>query len=226
MQYTIHRAGEALGEPTADVARPLWSGAEVAEITHYQREDSGHRPPTAARLLYDANFLAVAFRVQDQYVRAVAENFNDPVCLDSCVEFFVAPDADPDRDAYFNLETNCGGTMLLYRCPSRAETAAGTGRVHLDAGDAASLRVAAALPKIIDPEQVGPTDWSVEVHLPWSLFEKHFGVERPGPTTVWRGNFYKCGDRTSHPHWGAWSPLAAMEGGFHRPVDFQPLHFA
>ena len=226
MQYTIHRAGEALGEPTADVARPLWSGAEVAEITHYQREDSGHRPPTAARLLYDANFLAVAFRVQDQYVRAVAENFNDPVCLDSCVEFFVSPYADPAQDPYFNLETNCGGTMLLHACPSRSERAGGAASVHLDEADGATIRIATTQPRVVEPEIEVPTSWTAEYHVPWELFAKHFGVSTPQPGTTWRANFYKCGDRTSHPHWGSWSPVDTPRPNFHKPEFFQPIHFA
>ncbi|MDA0335528.1 MAG: carbohydrate-binding family 9-like protein [bacterium] len=225
MRYQIRRATEPLGAPTADVRRTLWETAEVARVTHYQREDSGHRPPTAARALYDDDFLAVCFAVNDQYVRAVARKFNDMVCQDSCVEFFVAPDTDASRDAYFNFEINCGATMLLYRCPSTTQAAQGGERVHLDEADGALLRSAASLPQVIDTEIVGPTDWSVEFHVPWVLFEKHFGVTRPVPGSVWRGNFYKCGDHTSHPHWGSWAPMATPKPGFHQPACFQPLQF-
>ena len=225
MKYEIRRATETLGTPTADVSRSLWSTADVAQITHYEREDSGHRPPTAARALYDNEFLAVCFSVQDQYVRAVAQKFNDMVCQDSCVEFFVAPDADPEQDAYFNFEINCGATMLLYRCPSTAQAAQGTERQHLDAADGALLRSAASLPKVIETEIVGPTDWSVEFHVPWALFERHFGVTRPAQGSVWRGNLYKCGDHTSHPRWGSWAPMATPKPGFHQPAYFQSLLF-
>ena len=225
MKYEIHRAVEPLGTPTAEMERSLWRGADLAEVTHYERPDSGHRPPTVARVLYDDDFLAVGFSVLDQYVRAVAQKFNDMVCQDSCVEFFVAPAADANRDAYFNFEINCGATMLLYRCPSTMAAAQGTGRVHLDDADGGLLRSAASLPKVIETEIVGPTDWSVEFHVPGTLFEKHFGVQRPGPGSVWRGNFYKCGDHTSHPHWGSWAPMATPKPGFHQPAYFQPLQF-
>jgi hypothetical protein len=41
---------------------------------------------------------------------------------------------------------------------------------------------------------------------------------------AWRGNFYKCGDETSHPHWGMWAPI--REGfTFHQPRFFGTLHF-
>lgn len=226
MRYVVQRAPAPLGDPTAQLGRDLWTGADVAEVTHYEREDSGHRPPTAARVLYDDEFLAVGFAVEDHYVRAVARNFNDMVCQDSCVEFFVAPNADPAQDAYFNFEINCGATMLLYRCPSTEEAAQGIDRAHLDDTDGALLRSAATLPKLIETEIAEPTDWRVEFHVPWSLFEKHFGVQRPVAGTVWRGNFYKCGDHTSHPHWGSWAPMQTPRPGFHQPAYFQPIEFA
>ena len=115
MRYTIYRI-DALDLPNADWERPQWQAAETLEITHFSWEDSGHRPRTQARVLYDERALSIIFRVEDRYVRAVAERFQDSVCTDSCVEFFVAPLLD--SQAYFNFEVNCGGTMLLHRCPS------------------------------------------------------------------------------------------------------------
>ena len=216
--YTVRRAPEALGDPTAEAGRPLWSAADELEVSHYVWPDSGHRPRTRARLLRDDGWLAVLFVVDDRYVRAVAQGFNDSVCHDSCVEFFVAPAADPAQDAYFNFEVNCGGTMLLYRC--------GTTTVEVPEEDGATIAMAHTQPRIVDPEVVGPTTWAVEYHVPWSLFEKHFGPVTPGAGSVWRANFYKCGDRTSHPHWGSWAPVDSPRPNFHRPGSFRPIHFA
>ena len=64
--------------------------------------------------MWDSDFLALMFRVEDQYVRAVAGhpwNGVDSVCTDSCVEFFVSP--VEGSDAYLNCEVNPGGTMLI-----------------------------------------------------------------------------------------------------------------
>ena len=87
MQYTVKRASVSLGAPDANWERVEWRDAETLEVTHFPWPDSGHRPRAAARVLYDDRFLAVIFRVEDRYVRAVAENFQDSVCLDSCAEF-------------------------------------------------------------------------------------------------------------------------------------------
>ena len=217
MQYTVRRATAPLGSPDADWHHPLWPGADTLAITHFPWEDSGHRPGVQARLLYDDAWLAVIFRVDDQYVRAVAQEFQDSVCTDSCVEFFVAP--LPESRAYFNFEVNCGGTMLLYRCEARHDT-----RPVADE-DGATIATAHSLPKIVDPELAEPTTWTVEYHVPFRLFTSYFGALSPTSGARWRANFYKCGDRTSHPHWGSWAPVDTPRPDFHQPGFFQPILF-
>jgi len=218
MQYTITRSDSPLGAPSADWDNPLWARAQTLEITNFPWPDSGHRPRTQARLLYDAGFLAIIFRVEDHYVRAVAERFQDSVCTDSCVEFFVSP--LPDSDAYFNFEVNCGGTMLLHRCASRDET------VWASAEDGATISMATTMPRIVEPEIADPTTWMVEYHIPFGLFATYFDAPAPTSGTQWRANFYKCGDKTSHPHWGSWAPVDTERPNFHQPGCFQPILFA
>ena len=222
MQYTIQRTAQ-LPPPDADWDRPHWTQAETLQVTHYAWEDSGHHPPTAARLLYDDRHLAVIFRVEDQYVRAVAQKFQDSVCSDSCVEFFIAP--LPGSDAYFNFEVNCGGTMLVHRCVSPAERQDGQEPVPVSDADGATIAIAHSLPRIVEPEIAEDTTWTLEYHLPFALFKNYFSASTPTPGTVWRGNFYKCGDHTSHPHWGSWAPVEVPRPSFHQPAFFQPLRF-
>lgn len=218
MQYTICRSDDALGTPRADWKHPLWQDAQSLEVTHFAWEDSGHRPRTQIRLTYDADYLAIIFRVEDQYVRAVAERFQDSVCTDSCVEFFVSPLTE--SDAYFNFEVNCGGTMLLYRCESRNDTMA------VSAEDGATISMAATMPRIVEPEITDPTSWTLEYHIPFGLFAAYFSAPAPQPGTQWRANFYKCGDDTSHPHWGSWAPVETERPDFHQPGFFKPILFA
>lgn len=223
MEYMI-RPARSLPAPAANWDAAVWSEAETLAVTHYSWEDSGHHPPTAARLLYTPNCLAVMFQVQDQYVRAVARRFQDSVCRDSCAEFFVAP--VPGSDAYFNFEVNCGGTMLVYRCVSQAERQAGKQTYEMTAADGATIAMAHTLPQRVDPEITEPTTWCIEYHLPHDLFVRYFDASPPAAGTRWRGNFYKCGDDTSHPHWGSWAPVGGARPSFHQPAYFQPLVFA
>jgi hypothetical protein len=223
MEYTIARVAR-LDPPDADWDRPVWQGAHTLEVTHFPWKDSGHRPRTQARLCYDDEALAVLFRVEDRYVRAVARAFQDSVCTDSCVEFFVAP--LPRRPAYFNFEVNCGGTMLLYRCPGTSKPGPGLQHTPVSDADGATIRMAHSLPGIVKPEIGEPTTWTVEYHVPFALFARYFKAKRPVSGTVWRANFYKCGDHTSHPHWGSWAPVDTPRPNFHVPASFQPLVFA
>ena len=78
---------------------------------------------------------------------------------------------------------------------------------------------------VIDPEIEEPTTWVIEYFAPYAIFEAYVGSVPRGPGAVWRGNFYKCGDATSHPHWVMWN-LIESELGFHKPEYFAPLLFA
>jgi hypothetical protein len=60
--------------------------------------------------------------------------------------------------------------------------------------------------------------------IPWSLFVEVTGHGRPTVGEVWTGNFYKCGDETSHPHWAAWSLIGEVLD-FHAPERFGRLVF-
>ncbi len=223
MQYAIKKQ-PAMPALSADWNASNWQRAETLSITHFPWPDSGHRPHVKARALYDAEALYIHFRVEDQYVRAVAKNFQDSVCLDSCVEFFVAP--LPHSDAYFNFEVNCGGTMLLHRCPSSAERAAGRPSEDVLPEDGATIQIAHSLPKIVEPERAQKTTWTVEYRVPFALFSKYFAAPVPQAGDQWRANFYKCGDATSHPHWGSWALVETERPNFHQPAFFQPITFA
>ena len=224
MEYTINRSAAPLGSPAGDWNGAAWTAAETLEVGNFRWEDSGHHPPTTARLAYDDAYLGLIFSVEDHYVRAVAEKFQDGVCTDSCVEFFVSP--IPDSQAYFNFEVNCGGTMLVRRMASAAEREAGKENIPLSEADWQTIPMATSLPSIVEPELTGPTTWTVEYHVPLALFETYFSVMAPAAGTVWRANFYKCGDRTSHPHWGSWAPVDTPGPSFHEPEYFQPIRFA
>jgi hypothetical protein len=54
-----------------------------------------------------------------------------------------------------------------------------------------------------------------------ALLERYTG---PITEKSWRGNFYKCGNATSRPHWLSWAPLT--DRNFHLPVCFGSLDLA
>lgn len=220
MSYLVKRTGAAPGL-LGDWEGAVWGAAEVGQITHFLTNSSDHRPVTQFKLLYDAAWVYVLFRVEDRYVRCVHTEFNGPVCRDSCTEFFVEPVAGK---GYFNFEVNCGGAMLCYYIEDATRVGEGFRRsTALTAAEGEMVRRYHSLPAVVEPEITEPVTWYNELHIPLALLEGHVGPLGDLAGQTWRGNLYKCGDDTSHPHWGAWAPIAGFS--FHVPEYFAPLRF-
>lgn len=219
-QYSIQRAAQ-VPSGFGCWSDPAWVGAQTLEVSNFREKSSEHRPPTQARVLYDDQYLYVQFRVMDHYVRAVAEKYQDMVCKDSCVEFFVQP--KPGK-GYFNFEVNAGGCMLLYFIPCSPEgNAIMAENQPVPAELVRDMNIYHSLPARIDPEIQEPCEWTIEYRIPLALFEYYLGPIGSLSGQTWAANFYKCADATSHPHWGAWAPVP--EGSFHQPAKFGELIF-
>ncbi|HEY8234072.1 MAG TPA: carbohydrate-binding family 9-like protein [Vicinamibacteria bacterium] len=198
-----------------------WAHAETLELAHFRAEGSDHRPRTRCRLLHDGAGLAGIFRVEDRYVRSVHERFGDPVYEDSCVEVFLQP--LPGR-GYLNLEMNCGGTLRAsYIADHRRVPGGFAAFTPLTEDEGRSVGIRSSLPRRVDPEVESPLEWQLAFFVPQALLERHVGALGPLAGQSWRANLYKCGDRTSHPHWASWAPLDARN--FHLPHCFGTLRF-
>ncbi len=220
--YTIRRARQPPAF-SGHWSEGVWAGAQPLRVDHFHPAGSEHRPVTEAKLLFDAAHLYVFFCVQDRYVRAVAEGFQGPVWADSCAEAFLQP---REGRGYFNFEMNCGGTLLLSYIEDPRRTPEGFARfTPVTAEQVAGMRVYHSLPARVDPEIGEPVEWRLEYGIPLSLFEDYIGEAPLTAGERWRGNFYKCGDETSHPHWASWSPIGE-ELNFHCPEYFGVLEFA
>lgn len=219
--YTVLRAKVPFGEPGRWEGES-WGGVSALDVAHFHPRTGDHRPRTQVRLLHDARALHVIFRVEDRHVRSVRTQPQELTCTDSCVEFFVEPRADR---GYFNFEVNAGGTILLhYHERPRRRMPGEPASVEVSPEWLAEMPIHHSLPPVVEPELAGPVTWLIEYAIPWGLFESYVGPLGPLTGQRWRANFYKCGDRTSHPHWAAWSPIGE-ELNFHQPKYFGALNF-
>jgi hypothetical protein len=221
MPYRIHRVSAA-PPLTCDWYDLAWQGAETAELTQVRQEGSDHRPKVSLRLVHDDDHLYGLFQVRDRYVRAVNVGYQAPVCKDSCVEVFFQPDVGP---GYFNLEMSAGGSFLFYyvRDHQRTEEAFVDYSV-VDEACGRRLTVKTTLPQRIDPEIDRPVTWYAQFVIPVAALEPYCGRIGVLKQRSWRGNFYKCGDETSHPHWITWAPLTMLN--YHLPECFDTLEFS
>ena len=138
--------------------------------------------------------------------RVMTEHFQ-PVHLDSCVEWFVnfLPETS---DCYFNFEVNANGVMNVAYRKDRYEF------TSLTVEDVESLNIQAT---------IGETMWSVKYEVPFVLMEKYIPGFVCAEEMKVKANFYKCGDETEFPHFGAWKEVAVPEPDFHRPEYFGEL---
>jgi hypothetical protein len=198
-----------------------FSQASPGLVDQVRIESSSHHPPTRFALLHDTRNLYLRFDVDDRYVKAVHSGFHAPVYKDSCVEFFVRPRPD---GGYFNFELNAGGSLLLSYIENWKRTPEGFEKFRMVSPElCCQIEILNSLPHIVQPEITTPLHWNVSLKIPLSLLEAHTGRISTTPGSRWRGNFYKCADETSHPHWMSWSPVKELN--FHAPDDFGELCF-
>jgi len=198
-----------------------WSEVEPVLVDNFLPASSSHRPETQVRLVYDAHGLHGRFQVADRYVRCVRTEYGSEVWKDSCVEFFVEP---KPGCGYFNFEFNSGGAFLVNHIVEPTRTAAGFKEfVRLPESDARAVRIRASLPPVSEPEITAAVAWTLEFFIPYPLLEKYVGRLGVVAGQCWRGNFFKCAEENSQPHWAAWSPVD--EFNFHRPQCFGELRF-
>ena len=204
-----------------------WTGKQWGHIPHldialYHAKSSSHHPKTQAKLTYNQDSICGIFKVEDHYIRSITTKLQECVCQDSCVEFFFTPIADK---GYFNFEFNCGGNMLCHYAtdPSRGPDGKITSCQDIDIELAEQVKIFHSMPKTVDPEITTPTTWYIEFQIPFTILEKYCGTIGEVTGTEWKANFYKCGDKTSYPHWASWAPISELN--FHLPECFSPIIF-
>ena len=85
-------------------------------------------------------------------------------------------------------------------------------------------RIHHSMPAKIEKEIAEPVEWTVRYFVPNEVFEAYVGPLGAPKDRAWRGNFYKCADESSHPHWASWAPIGEVLN-FHVPAYFAPIRF-
>ena len=168
-----------------------------------------YTPFCGGRVARTKDALVVDFRVSGLDLRAQNTEDNGRQWEDSCVEVFIK---DPEKADYYNFEINALGKVLACYGPVRE------GRTR---------RPEEQMKKILRFGHLegGPLDkdgiqtWRVGVVIPFELI----GVDPQNLPHSIRANFYKCGDKTAHPHYVSWSPIDTPKPDFHRPDFFGEL---
>ena len=218
MNYTVKSVAKV---PCAncDWNEVVWDGAEVASLESVRPESSEHHPKVQVKVVHDEDCISGIFNVEDRYVRVLHTHYQDMVCTDSCVEFFIKPSVG---NGYFNLEMNAGGAFLLYYVKNHQVVGeAYKEYIHVAPEHGSLLTVKTSLPPVVEPEIAEPTTWQCQFVIPRAALEPYCGPLGRLSGQTWKCNFYKCGDKTSHPHWISWAPVPILN--FHLPDCFKDM---
>jgi hypothetical protein len=175
------------------------------EIANFPwKKDFPFAPKTTVTVSYDDDAIKYHLVSYETNLRAVETAHNTPVCQDSCMEVFMqyAPATD---ERYINLEINPNGAVYNAVRYDRARSQ------KIDPADVDMLGVKTA---IYDDR------WELDLTVPKEYIQKHIPTYRHGKGNVIRGNFYKCGDLTGHPHYGCFSNIEWAAPDYHRPEFF------
>jgi hypothetical protein len=167
-----------------------------------------YRPDTYCKIGIVNDELTAVLKCYEKSPKAQYIKRDDPIYLDSCLEFFVAP--VENRAEYINVEMNAKGTFLCEfgkgkpeRCFSKELT---------------------ELSPIVDA--FSSTDdkgsfWGVKAVLTKDFISALYKIDKKDIMfTEIRANFYKCGDECETPHYLAFSPVTTLPPGFHNPDCF------
>ena len=209
-------------------------------------------PQMEVAMAHTGDNLLLHYRVEEDCIRAAAEQDGGRVWEDSCCEIFLqAPSPitqhptpntqhpTPSKNnlpspkggaevgsPYFNLECNCAGTLLIAKGPDRHDRQPAPEDVLKSVGRWSSL-TSEATPqpngRYVLPLENGDFHWHMALVVPaTALFGS--GIDDFSGLTL-RGNIYKCGDCLREPHFLSLFPIETPQPDFHRPEFFQELRF-
>lgn len=221
--YLIRRVGPDM-KVDGNVNKPQWQSAQKIRIEQIFMEGTeGRKSPTTAKAVYNDEGLFLLFVSQDEHIVATHTEANSSVSQDDCVEFFAVPRPGENND-YFNLEINCVGMALLRYGPevktwdeSAAKPLAGLEQIE-------QLEIYHSVPG--PTKQASPDDkeWIIECKVPFEMLKDFAGIDKPRSGTIWRANFYRCGDMVGEAS-VSWQKLDREGLGFHQPRCFAPVRF-
>ncbi|MDZ7796304.1 MAG: carbohydrate-binding family 9-like protein [Candidatus Marinimicrobia bacterium] len=220
-QYKICKSDE-ISVLEMDWDAPAWLQTKTAVIANFHAESSLHRPITEVKICYNDAGVFLLFRVRDRYVRCRHTRFNSRVHEDSCVECFFQPSR---AEGYYNIEINCGAVLHVNYIidPERDESGKRKDVRTLPENIAKKIRTKSSLQHIAAEEIKEALEWKT-CRIYSVRFFSYYTPPGQVKNSIWKGNLYKCGDKTSHPHWGAWNPIRELN--FHQPSCFGEFIFS
>jgi hypothetical protein len=171
-----------------------------------------YKPITFFYIARSETAIYIKYNVHGSMLRAIYSEDMSPVHKDSCVEFFCKL---PGSSHYMNFEFNCIGTCSAAKRKARNEDVTPYARQELSL-----IKRFSSIGRRVFKELNGMFEWDLTVKIPFSLM----GIDGNNLPEKLSGNFYKCADDTSMPHYVSWNPVKTEQPDFHRPEFFGEIY--
>lgn len=194
---------------------PAW---DAAEPILFRRNQDGSTPrfSTTARMLWDQNYLYVAYHCQDTEVWATMSQRDAHLWEEEVVEIFC--DANQDQTSYVEIEINPLNTVVDLFVLNRE----GYAPRFLFDWDSCGMRHAVHVDGDVNTRNGTDHSWTVELAIPWGDFVTAPHLP-PQQGDAWRVNLYRIDQFEGQEELSAWSPT--HQPTYHVPSRFGTLIF-
>ena len=212
-QYQVKRAvGRIVIDGKPD--EKAWEAAAPIEFVFPWKFQTGAKQKTTARLLWDDDYLYVAYECQDADIVALRTERDEPTYLDDAVEIFINPKPS-QTSVYFGLEMNARGVLYDYLM---SDARYAFKRFNMQ-GVLLATNIRGTLNMRGDQDQ----GWSLEVAIPWRNFEEL--APRPSAGSTWTANLNRWDGVEPDRCLSVWSDVLQEKPNPHAPARFGKLVF-
>ena len=197
-----------------NISEDDWKSAQPAGDFVFPWYKEGKKEQTDARMLWDDEYIYIAFRCEDEHIAANYFQRNSRPYLDDCVEAFISP--NPENPLWYaNNEINCMGTWLVGKHKEK------------DYGfwEPDKILVGRSHKGTLNKEEDADEYWVLELGIPFSSFADYETELPPKQGTVWGINLNRCGGDVNQQY-SQWTASRTEGPNFHRPQDFGKLIFS
>jgi len=195
---------------------PAWQRAQTVEFQFPWSNQTGAKQKTTARLLWDDEFLYIAYDCEDADLTAHYARRDDPTYKDDAVEAFINPNP-AQSDVYIGFEMNALATMYDY------VMLAGKGlfkRLNLE-----GMQLATHLNGTLNARGDKDQGWTLEVAIPFIEFEPLFKGQKPSKGDQWAINLNRWDGTEPARRLSQWSDSGMVQPNPHYPQRFGLMTF-
>jgi hypothetical protein len=191
-----------------------WAAATPAELIFPWDSQTGAKQKTTFRILWDDNFLYVAYECEDRDIVAQFLERDDPTYRDDAVEIFINP-KPTQTGLYWGLEMNARAVLYDYLMYDS--------RYAMKRFNLQGVQLATHIRGTLNVRGDEDHGWSLEVAIPWVNFEEF--SKRPEPGAVWSINVNRWDGIEPNRRMSNWSDPQQPRPNPHAPARFGQLVF-